>query len=220
MNFSGLSRFKAGFNALILSLVSVLIWGALFAPVAAATYQIPAELKVEIRENQRIASENPNASTYFELAMSYAYTGQIEKGWITLRQIPNYDKHYAPKVVAKYQSLIKDQPKEWKYRFKIAFGYYFLEKKPEAIAAFKDVLSIDPNNVWAMGFIALLESELGHVQEGITWCKRALVIEPNATAIHFLLAQGYYKTGDYMGAISEGLTVGRLKAAERRDRDR
>lgn len=184
-------------------------------PIWAKTYQIPPDLWAESQRNEEILKQHPqDPDAIFEAAMSDAYTGQIEKGWAALKTIPNYDKNYAPKVIAKYGQLIQKEPKEWKYYFKIAFGYYFANQKEIAIENFKKVLEISPKNVWAMGFIGLVEGERGNTEAGIDWSEKGLKIEPNATAIHFLLAEGYRRKGDYFKALGQMLIVGRLKSEE------
>lgn len=178
-------------------------------------YIPPQELLEEVKVNKIEFDASPNATTAFNLAMSYAYTGQIEKGWSMLSLIPDYDSNYAPKVINTYTPLIEKDPKNWKYHFKIAFGYYFKEDKKKSIESFKKVLVIDPNHIWAMGFIALLKGELDDVDSALEYCKRALKIEPNATAIHFLIAEAYRRKEDYFTSLKHVLTVGRLKAAEK-----
>jgi len=49
-------------------------------------------------------------------------------------------------------------------------------------------------------------------------CKEALKKEPNATAIHFLLAEGYRRKGQYSKFMSEMVVVGRLQTAESLER--
>ncbi len=184
-------------------------------PVFAKIYQIPAELKADVALSEQQYKQNPNsADTIFELSMAYAYTGQIEKGWELLKSIPKYDKDYSSKVIKKYEPLTKSQPQEWRNHFKLAFGYYFAGNKDAAVESFKKVLDIDPKHVWAMGFLGLVEGERGNTDKGMEWSKKALAIEPNATAIHFLIAEGYRRKGDYMKAFSHLMMVGRLKSEE------
>ncbi|NBV41487.1 hypothetical protein EBR96_01795 [bacterium] len=206
---------KRHFHFLILTYFFII---ALAVPVWAKVYQIPSELLQEVKANKQAALANPSADTYFELAMSYAYTGQIEKGWNTLKKIPDYKKNYettfAPGVVEKYEALAKQEPTNWKHPFKAAFGYYFQGKKDEAIRSFRRVLEISPNHVWALGFIALIHGERGEVEKGIEIAKQAIRIEPNAAALHALLMAGYAKTGNYWGALQETITVGKLRSEE------
>lgn len=187
------------------------------APLMAAekVYVIPDELKQEIFANKQTLELNPESATAnFELAMSYAYSGLIEKGWATLKVIPDYDPDFAPKVVKKYTQKIEEEPQEWRHHFKLAFGYYFQKNKEAAIDEFKKGLELDPDNVWIMGFIALVYGDLGKTDDALAYCKKALKIEPNATAIHFLIAEAYRRKGDYWKAVKHVAKVGRLKTAE------
>jgi tetratricopeptide (TPR) repeat protein len=186
-----------------------------YGSLEAKTYQIPAELVTEVKQNEQVYKQSPrSADAIFDLAMSYAYTGQIEKGWELLKSIPKYDANYAPKVIQKYEPLTKSYPAEWRYHFKLAFGYHFAGNKDAAVRSFEKVLEIDPKHIWAMGFLGLVEGERGNTDKGMEWSKKALAIEPNATAIHFLIAEGYRRKGDYVKAFGHLLMVGRLKSEE------
>jgi tetratricopeptide (TPR) repeat protein len=181
-------------------------------PVFAKVYDISAELLAETKVKRDIYKKNPSSDeAKFELAMSYAYTGRIRKGWGMLKEVP---KPYSEIVVKKYSALSEKEPKVWKHKFKLAFGYFFLKRKDVAIAEFKKVLEIDPEQVWAMGFIALIEGERKNTDECIKWCNRALKIEPNAPGIHFLLAEAYRRKGDVFKAFMEACVVGRLVSEE------
>lgn len=179
-------------------------------------YVPPTDRMAEVTYNKKFLAENPtSANAYFELAMSYAYTGQIQKGWDTLKKIPDYDKNFAPKVFAKYTPLAKQNPKEWRYPFKLAFAYYFIDDRDKAITEFEKVLKIDPKHIWAMGFIALIQGEQSKEEDALNRCKQALAIEPNATAIHFLAAEGYRRQGKYLKMTQHSLKVGQLMLAEK-----
>ena len=180
--------------------------------ISAEIYQIPEDLLKEVRANRKAYEADKNSDeNKFNLAMSYAYTGQIKKGWDTLKLIP---ESYADTVIPKYQAKIKEDSTNWKYPFKLAFGYYFKKDKQKSIDLFNQSLSLNPNNVWTMGFIGLVEGDRGNPQATIDICKKALKIEPNATAIHFLLAEGYRRVGKYGKFMSHMFTVGRLQTEE------
>ena len=89
-----------------------------------------------------------------------------------------------------------------------------MNDKNAAIESFKNVLKINPNHEWSMGLIALILGEQKKHKECIKWAKKALKINNNATAIHFLLGQAYYETGNYFGVVGQSIQVGRLKSIE------
>jgi tetratricopeptide (TPR) repeat protein len=163
--------------------------------------------------NQINASPN-SVELRFELAMAYAYTGWIELGWDQLSLIPKLSNDYHQTVYNKYYPITQKEPNNWKAHFKLAFAYHVLGKKDLAIESFKKVLEIKPNHVWSMGLIALIYGEKKDYNTGIDWCKKALKINNDATAIHFLLGAAYYETGNYFGILGESLSVGRLKSIE------
>lgn len=199
-------------SLIILNLIAIV---ALFStPIAAKVYQVAPDLLRDVKLNKTQFKANPSADTAFDLAMSYAYTGQIEKGWDTLKKVPDFDKDFAPKVIQKYAALEKTNPGEWKYPFKLAFGYYFLNQKEKSIECFRRVLAIDSKNVWAKGFIALILGDLGKIDDAVSMAKDANRQEPNSAALHFLLGAGYLKQGNYWGLAQETVVVGRLKAQE------
>jgi tetratricopeptide (TPR) repeat protein len=179
-----------------------------FPKLSKENAQIIATLTEQIN-----ASPN-NVERRFELAMAYAYTGWIELGWDQLSMIPKLDKEYQHTVYKKYYPMTQKYPNNWKAHFKLAFAYHVLGKKDLAIESFKKVLTIKPDHVWSMGLIALIYGEKKDYNTGIDWCKKALKINNDATAIHFLLGAAYYETGNYFGIIGESLSVGRLKSIE------
>ena len=89
-----------------------------------------------------------------------------------------------------------------------------MDKKDLAIQSFQQALTIYPNHVWSMGLIALIYGEQKNYDKCIEWSKKALRINDDATAIHFLLGKAYYETGNYFGVLGESLSVGRLKSIE------
>ena len=78
----------------------------------------------------------------------------------------------------------------------------------------REILEKNPQNFWVMGFLALVKGEIGETDAAIQLCQKALKIEPKATAIHFLLAQAFFKKGDYFGFVGESLITLRLKSEE------
>lgn len=200
-------------------------------------FQLSKDLIDEIRVNQREVSANPNdATANFELAMTYAYTGFVERGLKYLKKVGELDPHYADVVVAKYSGFLQEEPDNWKYLFKLAFGYYFAEPKArdKALMCFSKILEKNPNQFWVMGYMALLKGEVilnekdklekekvsssliheqlePSYQEVIALCKKALSIEPNAAGIHFLLGETYRNKGDYWGFIGEVFTAFKLQ---------
>ena len=188
------------------------------ALIPASLYGFPqrSDANIKIQDDLTIQiNEAPNdPHLRFELAMEYASTGWIEIAWDQLKLVPKLSQSYQDTVYEKYSQIIKNEPKNWQAHFRLAFAYYFKKEKEKAIESFKNVLSLKPDHVWSMGFIALIYGEKKNYKECIKWCKRGLKLNNDATAIHFLIGKAYYETGDYFGVLGESLSVARLKSIE------
>tara|TARA_E500000075_G_C6850281_1_gene249621 strand:+ start:128 stop:724 length:597 start_codon:yes stop_codon:yes gene_type:complete len=168
--------------------------------IFALPYPVEQELLNELDLQLKLYQEDPSSNErIFELSMSYAYTGQVDKGWELLKTIP---MSYAEDVILKYSNLIKSDPTNWKYYFKIAFGYYFNKQVDVAIDQFQRVIKLNPENVWAYGFIALIYNEMEKPKHSILYCKQAIKIEPQATAIYALQGIAYLKQKKFFKAFT------------------
>ncbi|MFA5878615.1 MAG: tetratricopeptide repeat protein [Candidatus Margulisiibacteriota bacterium] len=191
---------------------------------------------VELQKNLEIAKANPqSAAAFFELAMTYAHTGLVLQGFDALKKVDQLDRNYASKVIAKYEPLTKKYPDDWKNWFKLAFGYFFANKKDKARDCFKVILRKYPDNVCVMGYLALVIGEEvvteeealkkkntpekkikeilnPKIEEVINLCKKGLSIDPDVGGIHFLLGQAYLKKGDFIGFTNETLIALRIKS--------
>ena len=138
----------------------------------------------------------------------------LKLGWSSLSWCLKLHDNYAEVVYEKYNRMITNDPTQWTAHFRLAFAYYFMDKNLDAIRSFERVLEFNPTHVWSMGLLGVLYGEKKNYTEAIKWSKKALKINNNATAIHFLLGQAYYETGNYFGVIGQTLSVGRLKSIE------
>ena len=171
----------------------------------------------EMKHYRNLLIEHPSsADVKFELAMRYAYSGFIQEGWDLLKELPD---DYSDHVISKYDSIVNSQPNEWKPRFKLAFGYYFKDQPDQSIELFKSILKIHPNHPWTMAFMALVEGleKTGKEasESAIFWCKKALEQEPNATAVHLLIAEAYRRNGDVWVGMGHLMKAGQLLTKEK-----
>jgi len=195
--------------------LSVLLFLLFFSVIAVPFPQRSAQdIKTQQNLINKINQSPRNPDYRFELAMEFAATGWIELGWDQLKLVPALEKNYQDIVFKKYSAILASDPQNWQAYFRLAFAYYFMDEKEKAIESFKKVLEIYPDHVWSMGLIALLYGEQKNHEECIAWTKKGLAINNDATALHFLLGQAYYETGNYFGVLGETLSVGRLKSIE------
>ena len=141
-----------------------------------------------------------------------AYTNNIPDGWTNLKKVVELDPAFRQKGLELFFKKVTSDPADWRLRFRLAFAYYFNDKKRDAIRELDNVLKIDPYNVWAYGYIALIYGELGETEPALNYTKRGLRVDSNVAALHLLLAEGNNRKGDKWGAFLEGVEAMRLKA--------
>lgn len=196
------------FNALLIWLFFISVWA--FAAIA---WRITPDLEKEIAVKTATLKANPqDANAHFDLAITYAYTNHIEDGWSELRKTVDLDPSFKQKGLLLYIRKVTESPQDWRLRFRLAFAYYFNDKKKDAVRELKNVLIIYPSNVWAYGYLGLIYGEMGEVDAAMDATKRGLQLDSNVAALHLLLSEGYYKKGDAWNGWFERLEALRLKA--------
>lgn len=186
---------------------------AVLLSTSCSAWTITKDLEKEIQTKKSAMKQNTkDPAAIFDLAITYAYTNHIEEGLSLLKKVEQADPTYKNKAYRYYYDQIIANPSDWKLRFRLAFALYFADRKIEAIKELKNVLLIDPNNVWAYGYIALINGELNEIDKAIDAAKTGLKIDTNVAALHLLLSQGYYKKGDSWGGFVEAANALRLKA--------
>ncbi|MFH1541872.1 MAG: tetratricopeptide repeat protein [bacterium] len=179
----------------------------------ARAWRISNELKEEVADKKAIVAQNPtDPQANFELAITYAYTNNIIEGMSLLKKVVQLDPTFKDRALPLYIEKVNTEPNDWKLRFRLAFAYYFNEQRTDAVRELKNVLIIDPNNVWAHGYLALIYGELDNVDLAMAFTKKGLAIDNNVAALHLLLAEGYYKKGDSWRGFLERMEAVRLKA--------
>lgn len=176
-------------------------------------WRISPELQKELSEKQAAVRVNPkDPDARFDLAITMAYTNNIPDGWNNLKKVVELDPAYRSKGLALYIKQVTESPNDWRLRFRLAFAYYFNDKKKEAIRELDNVIKLDPYNVWAYGYIALIYGELGDVDSAMSYTRKGLNLDSNVAALHLLLAEGYTRKGDKWKGFLEGLEAMRLRA--------
>jgi tetratricopeptide (TPR) repeat protein len=179
----------------------------------AHAWRVSEELQQELQQKQAAVEKAPNdAFARFDLAITYAYTNHIQNGWKELKEADALDPGFRKKGLDFYLKKVTQDPEDWRLRFRLAFAYYFNEEKEAAIRELKNVLIIDPYNVWAYGYISLIYGEMGKVDEAMEYTRKGLEVDNNVAALHLLLAEGYYKKGDSWQGFLERMQFLRLKA--------
>jgi Tfp pilus assembly protein PilF len=192
-------------------LIGLLLLG--YSALPAQAWRLSDELKQEIAVKKAAVTASPkDPYAHFDLAITYAYTNNIQDGWDELKKVVEIDPNFKPKGLRMYIEKVTKDPSDWRLRFRLAFAYYFNDNKEDAIRELKNVLLIDPSNVWAYGYIALIYGELGKIDTAMEYTKTGLKIDSNVAALHLLLGEGYYKKGDSWRGFLERWEALRLRA--------
>ena len=194
-----------------------LLWclalGFLFASFPAQAWIITPELKVEMAKKKTAVAKQPNSAyAHFDLAITYAYTNHIQEGWNELKKAEELDASFRTTGLELFLDRVINNPQDWRLRFRLAFAYYFNNEKEAAIRELKNALIIDPYNVWAYGYIALIYGELDKIDAAMEYTRRGLKIDSNVAALHLLLSEGHYKKGDGWNGFLERMEALRLRA--------
>lgn len=179
----------------------------------ANAWRITPELQQELAAKQAAVRANPkSADARFDLAITMAYTNNIQDGWDNLKKTVELDPGYRAKGLDLYIKKVTEDPNDWRLRFRLAFAYYFNDKKRDAVRELNNVLKLDPYNVWAYGYLALIYGELGEIDTAMDATRKGLKLDSNVAALHLLLSEGYYKKGDSWGGFVERMEALRLRA--------
>jgi tetratricopeptide (TPR) repeat protein len=180
---------------------------------ASNAWRITKELKDEIAVKKAAVRKNPkDPHAHFDLAITFAYSNNIQDGWAELKKVNDLDPKFKNNALYLYIKKVTADPDDWRLRFRLAFAYYFNDQKKDAIRELKNVLLLDPYNVWAYGYIALIYGEMGDIDNGMHYAKKGLKIDSNVAALHLLLSEAYYKKGDGWKGFLERMEALRLRA--------
>jgi tetratricopeptide (TPR) repeat protein len=170
-------------------------------PVVAAT-ATQADLDAA---RTRVTQSPDSADAQFDLAMAYARTPFLEQGWEALKRVNALDPAYADKAVAKYEAAVAANPADPEAHFRLAFGYYFQNKKDQARAQMEQVVAIAPQDPWGYDYLGFLVAEQNQTQldEAAKLWQKALEMDPNNAVAHYLIGQVYYRQGKFMQAAGE-----------------
>lgn len=200
-------------NAFIFGLWVLFGYCILSLGFSAYGWRVTKDLEQEISEKKAAVSKAPkDPSARFDLAITLAYTNHLQDGWTELRKTNELDPNFKEKGLVLYIRKVNEAPSDWKLRFRLAFAYYFNEKREDAIRELKNVLILDPYNVWAYGYISLLYGEMGKIDEAMEYARKGIKIDSNVAALHLLLSEGFYKKGDGWRGFAERMEALRLKA--------
>lgn len=178
----------------------------------ALAWKITPELKDEIKKQEQVVRENPyNADAHFNLGMVYAYSNEIKKGWEELVKVNELDPKFSKFALKKYSRLVAKNPDDWRLRYRLAFSLRFTDQRDKAIEEFKIIQKLNPQEIFASGYIGLMLGEMNRVDEAIATIQEAVKKDNDVAALHLLLSEAYFRKGEKWKGASEAMEAIRLK---------
>ena len=162
---------------------------------------MPTQVELDAARTQvERAPDSPDAQ--FELAMAYARTPFLEQGWEALKRVNTLDPAYAEKAVARYEAATTANPDDAEATFRLAFAYYFMNKKEQAVHHMQRVVALAPQDAWGYNYLGFLIAEQNRLDEAAKLWQQALAIDPNNAVAHYLMGQYFYRQGKFMQAAA------------------
>lgn len=162
--------------------------------------------------------DDPDAN--FDLAMAYARTPMLEKGWDYLQKVKVLDPGYPDKVVSRFEPLAAENPDNVEAHWRLAFAYYAKGRESndaastaKARSAFLKILDIDPQYVWAYNYLAYITYEAGDLPGAATLARKAVDVSPDNAVAHFLLGQALLKQNQPFAAAMSLARAMQLRTA-------
>jgi tetratricopeptide (TPR) repeat protein len=184
---------------------------------AVASYLIEANLAAKkysaaADAAKAAVAQNPGDLRLMRLqAQALRHTGKTDQGitllenalkahaddplaYISLAQLYN-DADRSAQAVKVLQDAQAKFPKDDSIAFELGSVYDKQKKFAEAEAAFRSVLSRDPDNATALNYLGYMLAERGErLEESVTYLKKALQIEPDNGSYLDSLGWAYYKS--------------------------
>ena len=157
-----------------------------------------------VKENYSLLEEDPeDIFLNFQLGVSYAKTGRVEPAFEKLNTLKDLGGEKIKSQVPEYyqnklgENNTKDYIKNLSY---LSFAYYANNENHRAKESFKELISVEPDNIWNYNYLALVHRELEEYQEAQNLLQQSLDIENN-NYTRFLLGVAYYDQGKVFRAL-------------------
>lgn len=191
---------------LLLTLVALVLATALPSARAQGTgSEWPALTK---RYEQQVARAPGDPNARFTLAMLYARDGRLLDGWKQLQEADQAAGGAARRtaltrqIADEAQGLLRTNPNDLLAHYRLAFARLFLGDHAGTTAEFERIVSAEPKNDWAYGYLGQAYANLGQIDRAITTWEQGVAINPNNAVLHYLLGLAYAKKDDKKKAAS------------------
>ncbi|MCK4417393.1 MAG: tetratricopeptide repeat protein [Candidatus Latescibacteria bacterium] len=113
------------------------------------------------------------------------------------------DEGNALKAVKIYNSILNQEPREFKARIGLGLAYESLGEYQKAADEYNKVIKLQPNNVEAHYNLGAVCWEMGMIDTAQEEFKKALELDPSCADAHYNMGVALYKKGLYEKAILE-----------------
>jgi superkiller protein 3 len=159
----------------------------IISPAAQETFEVPALTSTDPKQ---AAEQISTAFTNYTKVLSQTvYCSDYIQSQQYQQALENCEK--ALEVDPKSKSGLRGK----------AAALYYLEKKEEALATFKQVLEQDGLDQESLKFAGIIAVELGQMEEGRKYFDEYLELNPEDAQVRQTIAQDMAKAGDFEGAL-------------------
>lgn len=185
---------------------------------------------------QKVAERGHNADAYqlaADLYLGLAYFDKArDDAQAVIRLNPNMSKAYVvlgmvddyagneKAAVAEYKKALQVNPKDLQARLRLVIALFTDRKLDEARQQVERVLAASPNAVGALYELALIDRAQGKLPEALKHLQMVEQQDPNWLDPHVELVALYYRMNRPADGAREKKIVDRLRAEQRRRRDR
>ncbi|MGM0501908.1 MAG: tetratricopeptide repeat protein [Bacillota bacterium] len=164
-------------------------------------YQEEWQNVVEVRKD-KLENHPEDYTAKYELAVAYSNLGEIEKATKSfkgLKEVENRDQKLND-LITYYQNKVDQENTGIKEINFLAFAHYTADNYKQARKLLKEIVELDPKNIWSYNYLAVTHHELKDYNQAKNTLEKSLDIEENEYT-HFLLGVNYYKQGNLFKAF-------------------
>ena len=186
--------------------------------VAAALQSARGEYQGAVECYRKLLTDQPsNAALHFALSKAYASLGVLDsarlyseksvmlnpdnKYYLRLLSGISHQMHDYNRAVELDRQLVALEPGSTEARTALAQEYLAADQPEKALAAFQDMLSLDPKNETTLGQVLLIEIKLNRYQDAIVTLKKLLELGDGKERLRITLGELYRQTRQYDLAI-------------------
>lgn len=162
-----------------------------------------AEWKNVIHKRKQKLEEKPNDYIIkYELAVAYSNLGEIKKAtklFKDLKKVKNRDQKLE-ELIQNYKGDLQNSEYDIREINFLAFAHYTADNYKQANKLFKEIVSLDPENIWSYNYLAVTQHELKKYSKAKESLEKSLDIKDDEYT-HFLLGVNYYKQGNLFKAF-------------------